>query len=121
MRKRVDLPFSWIFVLFGIFIVACGSTHWMELWTLWRPDYWLAGFVKAFTAAASVPTAIALIFLIPRALSIPSLEQIRKARDATINLVIRTVQAQERRVGIITPSSGIISAAQNTCKALCVA
>ena len=52
VRKRVDLPFSWIFLLFGLFIVACGSTHWMELWTLWRPDYWVAGMVKALTAAA---------------------------------------------------------------------
>jgi PAS domain S-box-containing protein len=81
VRKRVDLPFSWIFLLFGLFIIACGSTHWMELWTLWQPVYWLSGFVKAFTAAASVPTAIALVFLIPHALSIPSLAEIRRARD----------------------------------------
>ena len=57
IRKRRDLPFNWMFLLFGLFIVACGTTHWMEVWTLWEPQYWLAGVVKAITAAASVPTA----------------------------------------------------------------
>ncbi len=35
IRKRRDMPFNWIFLLFGLFIVACGATHWMEVWTLW--------------------------------------------------------------------------------------
>jgi len=82
MRKRRDLPFSWMFLLFGLFIVACGATHWMEVWTLWYPQYWLSGVVKAVTAAASVPTAIALSFLIPRALAIPSMRQLREAKAA---------------------------------------
>jgi PAS domain S-box-containing protein len=81
VRKRMDLPFSWMFLLFGLFIVACGSTHWMEVWTLWHPSYWAAGLIKAFTAAASLPTAVALFFLIPRALSIPSMTEVRRARD----------------------------------------
>ncbi len=81
-RKRRDLPFGWMLLLFGLFIVACGATHWMEVWTMWYPQYWLAGVVKAVTAAASVPTAIALSFLIPRALAIPSMRQLREAKDA---------------------------------------
>ena len=63
VHKRRDLPFSWMFVLFGLFIIACGSTHWMEVWTLWYPDYWLSGAIKAFTAAASVPVALSLIHI----------------------------------------------------------
>ncbi len=27
VRKRQDLPFDWIFLLFSAFIVACGTTH----------------------------------------------------------------------------------------------
>jgi PAS domain-containing protein len=82
VHKRRDLPFSWMFVLFGLFIIACGSTHWMEVWTLWYPDYWLSGAIKAFTAAASVPTAVALVFLIPRALSIPGAGQLRAMNES---------------------------------------
>jgi two-component system, NarL family, sensor histidine kinase UhpB len=33
VRKRRDLPFHWMFVCFGVFIVACGTTHVMEVWT----------------------------------------------------------------------------------------
>ncbi|MGB9245125.1 MAG: PAS domain S-box protein [Candidatus Acidiferrales bacterium] len=73
--KRRDLPFSWIFVCFGVFIVACGATHVMEIWNLWHANYWLAGVIKAVTAAASIVTAILLIRLLPQALDLPSSKQ----------------------------------------------
>ena len=44
VRKRRDLPFSFIFVLFGTFIVACGATHVMEVWNLWREGTWREGW-----------------------------------------------------------------------------
>src|SRR5215472_9983452 len=72
VRKRRDLPFHWMFLCFGLFIVACGSTHVMEVWTLWHATYWLSGIVKAITALASVPTAILLVQLVPKALAVPS-------------------------------------------------
>jgi PAS domain S-box-containing protein len=72
VRKRRDLPFTWIFVLFGVFIVACGTTHVMEVWNLWHSQYWLAGVIKAVTAAASVVTAALLVPLMPKALDLPS-------------------------------------------------
>ncbi|HEX5108114.1 MAG TPA: ATP-binding protein [Vicinamibacterales bacterium] len=69
-RARTLLPFSWVFVAFGGFIVACGATHFMEIWTLWRPVFWLSGDVKIVTALASVATAIVLPPLIPRVLEV---------------------------------------------------
>jgi signal transduction histidine kinase/CheY-like chemotaxis protein len=82
VRKRSDLPFNWIVVLFAIFIVGCGATHWIEVWTVWNPDYWLAANVKLVTAVASVLTAVALVSLIPGILAIPSTAQLSAARDA---------------------------------------
>jgi PAS domain S-box-containing protein len=70
--KRRDLPFHWIFVCFGIFILACGATHAMEIWTLWHADYWTSGVIKAITAAASVATAMLLVKLVPQAVALPS-------------------------------------------------
>jgi signal transduction histidine kinase len=67
-RGRGVLPFSRIFVAFGVFIAACGATHFVEIWTLWTPAYWMAGSVKVVTAAASVLTALALPPLVPVAL-----------------------------------------------------
>src|SRR6202044_4086325 len=64
-RTRREIPFSWMFLAFGTFIVACGFTHFMEIVVLWHPLYWLAGDVKLVTAVASVVTAIGLPRLIP--------------------------------------------------------
>ena len=77
IRKRRDLPFHWMFVSFGIFILACGTTHIMEVWTLWHATYWLSGTIKVVTAMASVPTAILLVQLVPKALALPSPEAMR--------------------------------------------
>ena len=72
VRRRKDLQFNWIFVCFAVFIIACGATHLVEVWTIWEPVYWFSGAVKAVTALASVPTAFLLVRLVPTALRLPS-------------------------------------------------
>jgi signal transduction histidine kinase len=69
-KTRQDIPFHWMFLAFGSFIIACGSTHFMDVWTLWRPNYWLAGGLKLITAVASVTTAFTLPPLVPKALAL---------------------------------------------------
>ena len=94
IRRRADIPFNWMFLLFGMFIVACGATHWMEVWTLWNPTYWVAGTVKAITAAASVPTAILLFMLIPKAVALPSIAQLEAAKAALQREVAQRREAE---------------------------
>jgi PAS domain S-box-containing protein len=77
IRKRRDLPFDWMFVCFGAFILACGATHAMEVWNVWHGAYWLAGIIKAVTAAVSLVTAVLLVRLIPQAMSLRSPEVLR--------------------------------------------
>mgnify|MGYP002777021756 CR=1 FL=1 len=79
VRQRQDFPFNQIFLLFGAFIVACGTTHILEIWTLWHPTYWLSGSVKAVTALVSVYTAMTLVPLVPQALALPSPTQLEAA------------------------------------------
>jgi PAS domain S-box-containing protein len=81
IRKREDLPFSWMFAFFGVFIIACGATHLMEVWNLWHAQYWLAGVIKAITAAASLLTAGLLFHIMPQALKIPSIRQWEQANE----------------------------------------
>src|ERR1700734_1918866 len=45
--KNRDLPLNWIFWMFGSFILACGTTHLMEIWNVWHGNYMLAGVIKA--------------------------------------------------------------------------
>src|SRR5579884_1129218 len=82
VRKRRDIPFNWMLLAFGTFIFACGATHVMGIVTLWIPLYRLEGMVKAVTAIASVSTAIALGYLLPFLLKIPSPEQLRRVNEA---------------------------------------
>ncbi len=76
VRQRRDLPFNWIFWMFGLFILGCGTTHLMEVWTIWHANYLLSGIVKAITAAISVVTARLLIPLIPKAIALPGPEHL---------------------------------------------
>lgn len=61
-----DIPFNWVLLAFGLFIVSCGFTHFMEVLVVWNPVYWLSGYVKVITAAASIVTAVALFPLMPK-------------------------------------------------------
>src|SRR5262249_15324071 len=95
-RARRYVPFGWIFVAFALFIVACGATHFMEIWTLWAPLFWLSGAVKVLTAGASVITAIVLPPLIPRALD---LLQAQEERRRAQELLQRELASKEDDVG----------------------
>jgi len=79
IRKRRDIPFNWMFLCFAGFIIACGTTHLMEVWVIWHPTYWLSGGIKAVTALVSVPTAIFLMKLMPQALAVPSPTALKNA------------------------------------------
>ncbi len=71
-RRRRDISFKWIFVAFGMFILACGTTHLMGTVTVWHPIYRLDGVIKAVTAVASVATFAGLIPMMPALISLPS-------------------------------------------------
>jgi PAS domain S-box-containing protein len=96
VRKKRDIPFSWMFVCFGIFIAACGATHLMEVWTLWIPSYWFSGGVKAITALASIPTAVSLVRLVPQAMNLPSPEAMRAANEELLRQDAILRKSEER-------------------------
>ena len=79
VSRRRDVAFTWVFWAFAIFILACGTTHFFSIWTLWFPDYGIEALIKAATAIASIMTAIALVPLLPKALALPSPTQLRQA------------------------------------------
>lgn len=61
--KRIKIQFDHIVLSFGVFIGACGLTHFMEVWNLWNADYWSSAWVKVITAIASVSTGVYLFKL----------------------------------------------------------
>lgn len=76
VRKRQDLAFEKLFLLFGGFILLCGTTHLLGIWAVWDGIYRLTGIVKLITALFSLGTAIVLWPTIPRILRIPSHQQL---------------------------------------------
>ena len=93
ISKRKDVPFNGVFLLFGAFIIACGTGHLMDIWTLWHPDYWIAGALKALTAIISIYTAFALFYLMPQALTLPSPAQLE-----VINQALSTEIVERKRI-----------------------
>jgi two-component system, cell cycle sensor histidine kinase and response regulator CckA len=74
---RHEIPFRWLFLAFGVFIVFCGFTHFMDVVTIWIPVYVLSAGVKIVTATASILTAAVLPSAVP---------QIRRmVRDAKVS------------------------------------
>ncbi|MBI3703315.1 MAG: ATPase [Rhizobiales bacterium] len=78
VSHRNDIAFGWVFWAFALFILACGTTHFFSIWTLWVPDYGTEALIKAVTAALSVVTAIGLWPLLPKALAIPSIDALQR-------------------------------------------
>ena len=95
VSKRRDLAFHWIFLLFGGFILLCGTTHLFNILAIWRPVYRLDGVVKAVTGIFSIGTATILWPLVPRALALPSPEHLRKVNAALAREIVDRQDAQE--------------------------
>lgn len=100
--KRQDLAFPSVFLLFGAFILACGTTHVMGIWTIWRPDYWLDGGIKLATGVVSVLTTIFLWRVMPAALALPSRGQLEAANQALAEQIDerRRAEATVRRMNL---------------------
>jgi len=115
--KRRDLQFNWMFKLFSVFIFACGATHAMGIWTIWHPDYWLDALIKVATALVSLVAAILIWPLIPRALKLPSLQQLEEAvtqlqlevgqRKAAEAELARLKQASDERYRILFEQAAV--------------
>lgn len=85
VRKRTDLQYKFVFLLFAIFILACGFTHAMGAVTLWYPIYGLHGMIKVFTALISIATAILVWPILPKALALPSPAKLQQANDQLLS------------------------------------
>ncbi len=93
-RRRPDLMYRPVAYLFIAFILFCGASHFLSIYTVWVPVYFVEGVVKIGTAVASVGTAIVLWPLLPRALAIPSVQQLAKTNDSLRDEVERRSAAE---------------------------
>ena len=83
-KGRRDIPYHWMFLAFGLFILGCGGTHFVEAITVWIPVYVLSGAVKVFTAAVSLTTAAVLPFTVQHVFGL--IQQARATEQRTAEL-----------------------------------
>jgi signal transduction histidine kinase/ActR/RegA family two-component response regulator len=108
VRRRPDVEFRWIAGLFALFILACGTTHFMGIITLWLPLYWLDGGIKFLTAIVSVVTAILLWPLLPRVVALPSPTQLRVLNEA----LSQQIEQRDRDAAALRESETLLRQAQ---------
>ncbi|HEY9817950.1 MAG TPA: hypothetical protein V6D20_19405, partial [Candidatus Obscuribacterales bacterium] len=127
VRARDDIPFSKVFILFSAFILCCGVGHLLDIWTLWHPDYWVSGIEQAITALVSCYTALMLVELLPRFLSLRTPEQLEAVNQELKEQIQERQQAEDILQTILTSTASVTGRdffpvlAQNLAKALQVA
>ena len=80
-KRRHDSPLAGVALLFAAFILLCGTTHVLGIWTVWNPDYRLDGMVKLVTGAVSAITAATLIVVAPKAMALRTPGQLQDEVD----------------------------------------
>ncbi|AQK63659.1 ethylene receptor1-14 [Zea mays] len=72
VKKSSFFPYRWVLIQFGAFIVLCGATHLINLWTFTTHTKTVAmvmTIAKISTAVVSCATALMLVHIIPDLLS----------------------------------------------------
>lgn len=97
-RQRPQVNLGRLATLFAVFIFACGVTHVLDVWTIWRPDYEVQTAGKVFTACASVLTAVVAWRLMPTLLALPSIDEMRASNEALRLEMDRRASAEDHRL-----------------------
>ncbi|KAI7742306.1 hypothetical protein M8C21_018785, partial [Ambrosia artemisiifolia] len=108
VKKSAVFPYRWVLVQFGAFIVLCGATHLINLWTFNVHTKTVAIVMttaKVLTAAVSCATALMLVHIIPDLLSVKTREVFLKNKAAELDRemgIIRTQEETGRHVRMLT-------------------
>lgn len=108
VKKSAVFPYRWVLVQFGAFIVLCGATHLINLWTFTMHSRTVAVVMttaKILTAVVSCATALMLVHIIPDLLSVKTRELFLKNKAAALDRemgLIRTQEETGRHVRMLT-------------------
>lgn len=91
-------PFWWIVAQFGAFIVLCGLTHFVAMWT-YAPHTFkvmlIQTILKVLTALVSCATAISLVHIIPALLHVKVRELFLRNKAEELGREVNLIRRQE--------------------------
>jgi two-component system, NtrC family, sensor kinase len=94
LYKGRDIPFQWMFLVFGAFFVTCGTIHVIETWYVWFPESLVSEFMKAITAFVAGSSVLLLLTLMPFGLALPSPAKLEAAKLALENEIAERRKAE---------------------------
>ncbi|NEO55612.1 MAG: GAF domain-containing protein [Okeania sp. SIO3B5] len=106
-KRKNELPFLGVFILFGAFITLCGLGHLLEVWTLWHPAYWFSGVEQTLTALVSCYTALQLATLLPQFLALKTPEQLEAVNQELQNQIVERQQTEQILQNIVVATSSV--------------
>ena len=98
VRRIENIPFGWVYAAFGVFILSCGLTHFIDVITIWRPIYWADAAVRIVTALASVGTAIVLLPMLPRAEALAATARLSNDRKQKLESTLVELETAHRKL-----------------------
>ncbi|NHO65055.1 PAS domain S-box protein [Aestuariicella hydrocarbonica] len=102
IRKRPDLEFRGVFLLFSLFVLCGAISHLLAAVTLWRDVAGLHGVAKVLAAGTAATAAFLLIKHVKGILRFPSLvtyrEALRNASDEEFRRGLLEIQRREEKI-----------------------
>ncbi|KAL9228220.1 hypothetical protein vseg_003825 [Gypsophila vaccaria] len=108
VQRSAFFPYRWVLMQFGAFIVLCGATHLINLWTFSMHTKTVAivmTIAKMATAAVSCVTALMLVHIIPDLLSVKTREMFLRHKAEELDKergLILTQEETGRHVRMLT-------------------
>jgi amino acid permease len=119
--QRKDLPYPHMFKLFAAFILSCGLTHLVKVWTIYQPVYWIEAGIDLWTALVSLITAFLLIPIIPRALKLRSPSELDRANERLQKCTAELEAAKETAERALETKSRFLPQSATKCAPLWLA
>jgi len=98
VRKIRNIPFAWVYLAFGTFILSCGLTHFFDIITVWHPIYWADAGVRVLTATASVATAVLIVPMVPKAVSLAEAARLSNDRGQQLQAAHLALEKAHERL-----------------------
>ncbi|KAL4352511.1 hypothetical protein GQ457_06G030110 [Hibiscus cannabinus] len=108
VKKSAFFPYRWVLMQFGAFIILCGATHFISLWTFTMHTKAVAvvmAIAKVACAIVSCATALMLVHIIPDLLSVKTRELSLRNKAEQLDREMGLILTQEetgRHVRMLT-------------------